>query len=109
MILDNSDQTQIIDIENDFEDGKIKLAHPIDIGDGKKLEEVTILPVKTPALKGLSRAQLLLMDDETHKKLWPRVTNPPITPNMFNRMSAYDTTQIMTAINEYFTNPSIQT
>lgn len=92
-------------VENKMRTEKVKLESGIKLSSGDVVEEVVLTEPKIAMLKGISRLSLLTMDDDAHKKLLPRISEPLITAQMFDELSLYDSQQLMTAISSFFTVP----
>lgn len=84
------------------ESHKITLKTPLLLADGNTINEVTLNDPNAGALKGLNRFDLLMMNDDAHKKLLPRISQPCITAPMFEQMSLKDTQKIMTKVVSFF-------
>jgi len=81
---------------------KITLKKPLELADGQQLSEFEIEEPNAAAMKGLNRFDILMMNDDAHKKLLPRISKPSISPAMFERMSLKDTQKIMTVVTGFF-------
>lgn len=88
-------------------ENRIVLKNPLQIGDGQHISEVELIEPTAAAMKGLNRFDILMMNDDAHKKLLPRISRPSITAQMFERMSLKDTQKIMTKITSFFVDEEL--
>jgi hypothetical protein len=88
-------------------DNKITLKKPLQIGDGQYISEVELIEPTAAAMKGLNRFDILMMNDDAHKKLLPRISHPSITAAIFDRMSLKDTQKIMTKVTSFFVDDEL--
>lgn len=87
---------------NERESHKVTLKTPLLLADGNSVSEITITEPSAGALKGINRYDLLIMNDEAHKKLLPRISQPCITAQMYEQMSLKDTQKLMNQVVGFF-------
>ena len=87
---------------------KVILDTPLKRSDKSEITEVIILgmPLTKDMNKAGGRARLLQMFDDAHMAVMPTVTQPTITPNMWNQMSGVDTSNLMKGVNSFFVSAS---
>lgn len=80
----------------------IKLRKPIVLAGGQQITEVLLTEPNAGAMRGLNRFDILMLNDDAHKKLLPRISSPSITAAMFDQMSLKDTQDIMSKVTSFF-------
>lgn len=87
-------------------DGTVKviLSTPLKRSDKSEITEVIILgmPLTKDMNKAGGRARILQMYDDAHMAIMPTVTQPTITPNIWNQMSGLDTNNLMKGVLHFF-------
>lgn len=88
-------------------DNIVTLKTPLQTGENQFINEVELIEPTAAAMKGLNRFDILMMSDDAHKKLLPRISRPSITAAMFDRMTLKDTQNIMTKITSFFVDEEL--
>jgi len=70
--------------------------------DSKQIKEVTLDEPNPRAMKGLSRMSLFQMDDEAFRRLIPRISQPLITPQIYNTLPLSDSQKLMNTVISFF-------
>lgn len=82
----------------------VVFSKPLKLADDKEIKETVVSEPNPAALKGVSRYDLLTMNDEAHKKVLPRITYPQITAKLYDQLSLKDSQKLINKVIGFFSD-----
>lgn len=85
---------------------RIDFATPLELGEGRRIEGVTLARPGVAALRGLQLALVQVQDVSQLTRLIPRITTPALTPAQLEALDPADFAAIANQISLFFVSPA---